>query len=130
MQVKGVPMEQVRSCAQVHNIRAVSAYAAPGWVGVCLRPSGSFYRRRGVNSDRRVNAVCWHGHERFLRELFARYPDAKVRTSNMAQRYHGPRNVTITRDTLTDWLEVSRVAMFGSPFYGYVSALELCTHDS
>lgn len=33
------------------------------------------------NSERRVAAVCWHGHYAFMRYLLALRPDARIRTS-------------------------------------------------
>lgn len=31
---------------------------------------------------RKVNAVCWHGHYRFMSELFKRFPHARVKTAS------------------------------------------------
>lgn len=41
------------------------------------------YQRRSasVYNERRVHAVCWHGHRDFMRELFARDPEARIKTS-------------------------------------------------
>jgi hypothetical protein len=133
MQIKGVTRSQVESCASMHQMRAIDAYARPGWVGVCLRPVGEYYRRTSVRG-RRVNAVCWHGHARFLRELFARHPYAKVRTSNMNAQ---PRHVIIILEgpsdrtgwySLDEWLNVSAESYSVGMFYGNVSPLDLCSH--
>jgi hypothetical protein len=34
----------------------------------------------GFNADRRVNAVCWHGHRDFMRALFRRDRDARIKS--------------------------------------------------
>ena len=33
------------------------------------------------HSERRVFAVCWHGHRDFMREIFKRDPSARVKTA-------------------------------------------------
>lgn len=33
------------------------------------------------NSERRVSAVCWHGHYAFMRYLFALRPDARIKSA-------------------------------------------------
>lgn len=136
MQIKGVTRSQVESCASMHQMRVIDAYASLGWIGVCLRPVGEYYRRTSVRG-RRVNAVCWHGHARFLRELFVRHPYAKVRTSNMNAR---PHSVTIVSSlegygerigwySLDEWLDVSAEPYNAGMFYGYVSPVDLCSHS-
>jgi hypothetical protein len=46
-------------------------------------PDRERYRaiRYGLNGDRRVNAVCWHGFRDFFRECFSLEPDAVFRTA-------------------------------------------------
>lgn len=42
------------------------------------------YQRRSTSSfstERKVHAVCWHGHRQFFGELFKLAPDAVVRTA-------------------------------------------------
>ena len=41
------------------------------------------YQRRSASvfRERRVHAVCWHGHRDFMREIFHRDPDARIKTS-------------------------------------------------
>lgn len=48
-----------------------------------LRPENGKWQRRSASmfgNDRKVAAVCWHGHREFFRELFKRVPTAKVQT--------------------------------------------------
>lgn len=48
------------------------------------------YQRLSANNfmpQRRVAAVCWHGHRDFFRALFKRCPDAQIVTA--VARYHG-----------------------------------------
>ena len=54
-----------------------------------LRPAGEkrngnhIYQRTsasGFSPDRRVYAVCWHGHRDFMRAIFKREPDARIKT--------------------------------------------------
>lgn len=56
-------------------------YPAPSkrWQRVSLSPL-SYSETLGRN--RLVWAVCWHGHYRFMSEVFARFPNAKIRTSH------------------------------------------------
>lgn len=35
----------------------------------------------GFREGRRVHAVCWHGHRDFMRGIFRRDPDARIKTS-------------------------------------------------
>ena len=62
-------------------------------IAFTLRPGeGAQYRRLSVphgwndGKQRKVNAVCWHGHEAVMRDLFLRYGKRGVRIeSNMAK---------------------------------------------
>jgi len=56
-----------------------------------LRPDAAFkdengnymYQRTSAsafNSERRVFAVCWHGHRDFMRAIFEADPDARIKT--------------------------------------------------
>ena len=48
------------------------------------RDSGYKYQRTsssGFNPDRRVAAVCWHGHRDFMRAIFERDPNARIKTA-------------------------------------------------
>jgi hypothetical protein len=113
MQFKNVTAEQLKDMAEFIGVKTIPAYAAKGWVGACLRPTGDRYRRTSASpwSHRKVHAVCWCGHRRFLIELFNRYPDAKVRTSGPG----GP--ALITAELLPDWLIESADTNVGSHFY-------------
>ena len=48
------------------------------------RDSGYKYQRTsssGFNPDRRVAAVCWHGHRDYMRAIFERDPNARIKTA-------------------------------------------------
>lgn len=162
MRVRGVSFANLASVAAMHSMVAIGASDRPGWTGVCLRPVGAFWRRVGHGSvvggpERRVNAVCWHGHARFLRELFDRFPDATVETSfpvrasAFGDAYSYDRRVWRHRITvekpagsdgmgepqlcgtigywgLADWLDYTRDADIGSTFYPY-TPVDLCRHE-
>lgn len=83
--------EILRDIARVCDVRiepeqkglAVSTrlYPRPSkrWQRVSLSPF-SYSERHGRN--RLVWAVCWHGHYRFMSEVFARFPNARIMTSH------------------------------------------------
>lgn len=140
-----VTRQQLDPIAAFINVRTVDAYAPKGAVGVCLRPANAVaYRRYSAQSvlhgpARRVNAVCWCGHRRFLMELFNRYPDARCVTSSPTGR------ATIVADGVTDvglneylsrpnffslahWLDESAGQNVGQP-NNWLSPQDLCAHD-
>lgn len=48
------------------------------------RDAGYKYQRTstsGFNPDRRVAAVCWHGHRDFMRAIFAKDANARIKSS-------------------------------------------------
>jgi hypothetical protein len=48
------------------------------------RSAGYKYQRTstsGFNPDRRVAAVCWHGHRDFMRAIFDRDPSARIKSA-------------------------------------------------
>lgn len=51
------------------------------YAGFTLRPRGGSDRFRLRRHGRRVAAVCYHGHKFLLDRVFARYPDAIIRSS-------------------------------------------------
>lgn len=89
MRVLNVTLETLEAVAKsvgvtLYEVRPTNTKGT-GWQ-FTLRPNGSRYYRRGRN-NRRVWAVCWHGHRDFFRALFDLAPDAKVRTT--VARYDG-----------------------------------------
>ena len=52
--------------------------ASKRWQRVSLSPFGE----NTDGSRRKVAAVCWHGHYRFMSEVFARFPRAKIATGH------------------------------------------------
>jgi len=70
----------------------------------------------GFNADRRVFAVCWHGHRDFMIELFKRDPDARLKT--MWADYKG-------RDSFEDNFEATGYKNVGSMMYP-MQAREVC----
>lgn len=87
MRVHNVSFIEAAGAAEFHTMRAQGASGGgrSGYTGIRLLPVGSTYQRQSPRlyspyggsewGGRRVNAVCWHGHARWLRELFARYGD-------------------------------------------------------
>lgn len=75
------------------------------WVLVgTLKPgSRSIWRRRGIHR-RKLPAVCFHGYERFLAQLFLRDPKAQVesRLTRIVARIAGGR---MTKDNFLDLAE-------------------------
>lgn len=140
MQVRGVSFAALADIASFHTMRAVPAYARPGWTGVCLRPTGAYYRRVGRQTmlggpERLAHAVCWHGHRRFLIELFARWPDAVVETTFQGARHRITRRGdhdgrwAVTCWSLSDWLQFTAGANVGSAVRPYTD-LARCRHAS
>lgn len=53
---------------------------------VRLYPVTDRYRKFSIHG-RRINAICWHGHKRFMIRFFDEYPQATIRTALM--EYNG-----------------------------------------
>lgn len=80
MFIRGATQSEIQASASaagvdVRNLRPVGR----GWRFVLRPRPGGRWQRTGAK-QRRVYAVCWHGHERFLCELFWRAPAAMVAT--------------------------------------------------
>lgn len=76
----------------------------PHWeYEVRLRPLTDNYRKWsagiGVNV-RRVNAVCWHGHKRFMTRFLAYYKEATIRTA--LAEYNGENSFAIKHGETND----------------------------
>ncbi len=61
------------------RLKPVTTRTPSGRVAVNGRGPYTALRSRW-GKDRMINAVCWHGHREFYRELFRRAPDAVVTT--------------------------------------------------
>jgi hypothetical protein len=87
--------DQIREVAsevgvKIHSDCAGSGISKDGraWnfrlaLGEEKRESGRKYQRTSAsawNGGRRVAAVCWHGHRDFMLAIYARDPDARIKT--------------------------------------------------
>ena len=82
--------------------------------------TGYRYQRTSAswhNDNRRVFAVCWHGHRDFMREIFKHDPDARIKT--MWADYKGTENFEATYPD-TGYRNV------GAPIFPRYAA-EICT---
>jgi len=70
----------------------------------------------GFSPDRRVFAVCWHGHRDFMKELFERDPDARIKS--MFADYRG-------KEQFEDKFEATGYRNVGSMMYP-MQAREVC----
>jgi hypothetical protein len=61
------------------------------YINFCLRPIGDNYRKisHKFGKERKVWAVCWHGHRDFMIELFRYNPNAKLTSSPL----NGPSSI-------------------------------------
>jgi hypothetical protein len=85
MKVKGISLEQLEECArQAGGMRLENVRTSGRYVFFVLRPTQDGERqkwqKRGHN-DRRVNAICFHGHKRFMSNVFVLNPNAVIRTA-------------------------------------------------
>lgn len=88
----------LRECAAEIGVKIHSDWAGTGIVkdgrawkfrlalnsDVTKLASGYKYQRTSAsmfNEGRRVAAVCWHGHRDFMRAVFARDPDARIKSA-------------------------------------------------
>ena len=85
-----------------------------------LAPVGGLYQRRGPVNNRRIHAVCWHGHLAFFRALYALAPRAKVRTT-MAS-YDSLAALEAKKDR--SYQRPITTAYFGPVLYGWACACE------
>jgi len=114
MLFRNVTLDQLRLAADEASVRLIN-----------LRPEGRGYRatlglipdpeepnhllywqRRSIrlSGERKVNAVCWHGHAVFFAKLFARCPDAVVTGGREnAVRYEGARGFLATFRATGEW---------------------------
>jgi hypothetical protein len=94
MKVWGITEEEARDCASRVGVAIFDDWHRSGItkVGRALQfrlglgDDKMLYRRlsAGYPSDirpRKVNAVCWHGHRDFMREVFRINPDARIKSA-------------------------------------------------
>lgn len=89
MIVRGISLEDAQACAEGIGVRFVGTDTSgprkgPEVSGV-LRPAygrPNPYQRVSASAfhDRRVAAICWHGHRDWMRAVFSVNPDATIRT--------------------------------------------------
>lgn len=89
MIARGIDREGLEAAALESGVRLVNLRPQGRGFAFTLGLQGELWRRRG-HSGRKIAAVCYHGHAAFMRELFARAPEA-VLVSAQA-RYDGVRD--------------------------------------
>lgn len=90
MKVWGVTEEQLSVVADRIGVKLYELREDGRALRFTLRPTGDRdewgnypYQRRTASwqdTERRVWAVCWHGHRDFMREVFRVNPDARIKT--------------------------------------------------
>ena len=89
MKLLGVTDDAIQEAARFTGVRAVGDAGA-----LTLRPVDDTFRvwaeSRGNGGQRRVSAVCWHGHLTFLAYLYADHPTMRVRSA--FARFDGARD--------------------------------------
>lgn len=73
----------VSFAARERGIKPIFGNGRGNYVSFVLRPESEKYRKIGRN-ERRINAVCWHGHLSVLRAIYSQYPNAIVQSSTAA----------------------------------------------
>ena len=94
MKVWGITEEEARQCASKVGIAIFNDWRGSGidTVGRALQfrlglgDDKMLYRRLSAmrwndRPPRKVNAVCWHGHRDFMREVFKINPDARIKSA-------------------------------------------------
>ena len=91
MKVWNVDETTLRQCAREVGVKLHETREVGRAVQFTLRPDGDKdedgnYRWQRLSAsvlhdERRVFAVCWHGHRAFMREVFAANPDARIKTA-------------------------------------------------
>lgn len=67
------------------------------------RTSASVFSTRADGAPRRVSAACWHAHRDVMAAIFARYPDARIRSH--AADYRGAEAFAAEHEA-TAWANV------------------------
>jgi hypothetical protein len=96
---RGITLDQVRAAAiKVHaepeNVQHVGrdglrfVIRPVAWTGKGRKGGNQPYVRKGFSrlssgERRTTNAICWHGHREFFRELFKLAPEGKVQTASL-----------------------------------------------
>jgi len=90
MKVWGVNETQLEICADEVGVKLYELRPDGRALRFGIRPTGERdeygnykYQRTsssGFNPERRVHAVCWHGHRDFMRAIFKREPNARIKT--------------------------------------------------
>jgi hypothetical protein len=100
MRIRGITREQAAQAAERVGVELnPDTDEKNGVLRTTIRPDSSLkpaqraYTRFSANrglARRRVNAVCWHGHRDWMRELFRINPDAVI--SSALATYRGVRD--------------------------------------
>lgn len=91
MKVWGISWEGLESAARETGVVLYETRETGRACQFTIRPTGDRdedgnYRWQrlsasALHGERRVHAVCWHGHRAFMRAIFAREPEARVKTA-------------------------------------------------
>lgn len=92
MKVWGVTESEVRECARSVGVAIHSDWNGNGITQVgraqqfrlALGDDKQLYRRLSaspLHRERKVNAVCWHGHRDFMRAIFRVNPEARIKSA-------------------------------------------------
>lgn len=80
MIVGNATQEQIESAALQAGVRIVNFRAQGRRWAFTLGLQGELWRRLGQYQGRRLAYVCFHGHARFMQELYNLQPDALIVT--------------------------------------------------
>jgi hypothetical protein len=89
VRIKGISAEQMERIAEDIAVRVQIREDRGNFLRVRLFPLRDHFRRTSAsyfNPGRRVNAVCWHGHLAFFREVYRVSPDAVIHTAMASYR--------------------------------------------
>ena len=125
MKVWEVTETQLIECAEGIGVKLHELRTEGRALRFTLRPTGQKidgdhkYQRTsasGFHPDRRVHAVCWHGHRDFMLAVFERNPAARIKT--MWSDYKG-------RDDFLENYEMTGYKQVGAAF-APMQAREVC----
>lgn len=126
MTIRGISLEQAEKAAAELGIEFIGSDTSGPRKGVeasgVLRPvhGSNPYQRISaspLHHQRKVAAICWHGHRDFMRRVFDLNPDARI--VSMLADYHG-------KDAFERNFPATGYRNVGSPMYP-VSMCSVCT---
>lgn len=124
----GLP--QLQQAAQKVGTEIIE-YRQAGGTGVRFRlglaPDKKWRRKSAspFSQGRKVNAVCWHGHREFFRELFKLSPESRVQTAQTRRFAKGERFYTVDNfERVFEDTDVNIGSQMAPMYYS-----EACQHD-